>query len=121
LAETVTPMLRTLCASTLIALVLCPFTAPFGAIDPAERHADAARHPRPLAPGRSALTGTTDPTAVAIVPQLRSPRTHTTRAVVLPSVRVASRAILHPAAGLPSARRAIETGRHSALPAVLRL
>jgi hypothetical protein len=113
-------MFRKLCASTLVALVLCPFTAPFGAIDPGERQADAAKPPRPLAPGRSALTGTTDPTAVAIVPQLR-PRTHTTRVVVLPSARLATRAVFHPAAGIPSARRAIETGRHASLPAVLRL
>ena len=114
-------MLRTLCASSLIALVLCPFTAPFGAIDPAERHAEAAKHPRPLAPGRSSFTGTTDPTAVAVVPQLRLARTHAPRVVGLPSVRAVSSAVFHPAAGMPSARRAIKTGRHAALPAVLRL
>ena len=116
-------MLRTLCASTLIALVVCPVTAPFGAIDPAEQHADRVKHSRPLAPGRSAVTGTPDPTAVAVIPRLPVAHRHTprTRTLALPSVRAACGRFALPDAVVASARLGLPPTTRAALPTVLRL
>jgi len=114
-------MLRTLCASTLIALVICPVTAPFGAIDTAEEETDRVKRPTPLAPGRSAVTGTPDPTAVAVIPRLPLAHSRLPRGLLRPSVREARGSVVIPNSMVASARRAGPPAGRAGSPSVLRL
>ena len=114
-------MLRTLCASTLIALVVCPVTAPFGAIDTAEEQADRTKRPRPLAPGRSAVTGTPDPTAVAVIPKLPLAHPRLPRGVLRPSAREDGGSVVVPDSPVASARLAGPPASRAGSPTVLRL